>query len=500
MNTFATAVKKASKKTVVKKVVAKKAVTKKVTVKKTVPVNIARTDNGMVAQNSTSSAIVDLFYKIGAMRGKDIIPDFERALNEDVDLALRVAAWSRDIRGGAGERETFRNILRYLDSNDIDLAYALMKVVPELGRWDDLLVFTKVVLKRFAYAMIKNALNEGNGLCAKWMPRKGPIAVELREAFGWSPKHYRKTLVELTNVVETAMCNNEWDGINFSHVPSVASARYKKAFYKHTSIYAEYVAALVKGDDPKVKVNASAIFPHDVLKGRIGKFGHCNAISATELALIEKQWDALPNYIGDNNILPLVDVSGSMIVPVSGITTALEIAVSLGLYCADKNKGTFNGTFLTFSGSPELIHLKGKINEKIDKMVSSNWGMNTDLHKAFNKILTVAEKGGVPPSEMPQTLLILSDMQFDSCIKFDHSAYEMIESKYEKAGYKVPNVVFWNLNASDNVPVGSHKSGAALVSGYSPAICASILGADPDKFTPAAIMLETIMKDRYKVL
>jgi hypothetical protein len=295
------------------------------------------------------------------------------------------------------------------------------------------------------------------------------------------------------------MCSKDWDNINFSHVPSVASSRYKKAFGRNTPKYGEYVEALVKGTDPKVKVNASAIFPHDVLKGRIG---HYQSFNATELDFIEKQWEALPNYVGDNNVLPLVDVSGSMTCPAGKNTnvTCLDVAVSLGLYLADKNLGTFKDTFLTFSARPELLNLKGRINQKIDQMVTSHWAMNTDLHAAFEKILSVAIKGNVPPSEMPDTLLILSDMQFDRCIRFDDSAIEMIKRKYENAGYNIPKIVFWNLNASDNVPVKCNEKGVALVSGFSPAILATILGADANDFTPEAMMLKVVMQDRYAVL
>jgi hypothetical protein len=169
------------------------------------------------------------------------------------------------------------------------------------------------------------------------------------------------------------------------------------------------------------------------------------------------------------------------------------------LYLADKNKGAFKDTFLTFSSKSELLTLKGDIVQKINQMVKSSWDMSTNLHAAFNRILDVAVKGAVPQSDMPAMVLILSDMQFDQCVKHDNSAMEMIERKFEAAGYTVPKVVFWNLNASDNVPVKSDKSGAALVSGFSPAIMASLLGADVEQFTPEGIMLKTVMVDRYKL-
>jgi hypothetical protein len=456
----------------------------------------ARTTNGMKAQKGTGKATVDLFYKIGASRGKNIVGDFTAAYVENQDVALRIAQWARDVRGGAGERQLFRDILVHLEKRDPDMALALLKKVPEVGRWDDIFVFTDPVLKSAAYTMLGDALRASNGLAAKWTPRKGKIAAEVRAFFGMTPKQYRKSLVALTKVVETQMCSGDWDNINFNHVPSVAARNYKKAFGRHTPKFAEYVAALVKGT-PGVKVNANAIFPHDVLKGVINTYG--SALNKTELDHVTAQWDALPNYVGDASILPIVDVSGSMSCPAgkTGSVTCLDVSVSLGLYLADKNKGVFKDTFLTFSTKSELLTLKGNIVDKVNQMVRSKWDMSTNLHAAFEKILSVAVKAKAPQSDMPAMVLILSDMQFDQCVRNDDSAMQMIERKYAEAGYTVPKVVFWNLNAGDNVPVKSDKSGAALVSGFSPAIMASLLGADVEQFTPEGIMLKTVMVPRY---
>jgi len=468
----------------------------------------ARTANGMKARQSSANAVVDLFYNIGASRGKDVTPAFVAAFVENRELALRVAAWARDVRGGSGEREIFRSILRYLEKTDVEAAKALMTKVPELGRWDDIFVFESDVMKSAAYTMLGDALRARNGLAAKWTPRKGKIAAEIRQFFGMSPKFYRKSLVEMTKVVETQMCAKDWDNINFSHVPSVAAARYKKAFNRNTPAYAAYVAELVKPETERsvdVKVNASAVYPYDVLKGRINSYGV--SFDKTELNLIQAQWDALPDYMGTGaDILPLVDVSGSMTCKAGGSNsksglTCLDVAVSLGLYLADKNVGKFKDTFLTFSSKPQLMHLKGNINQKIDQMVKSDWQMSTDLHAALDKVLMTAVKGKVAAHEMPAMLLILSDMQFNACVTHDDKAIDMIARKYREAGYEMPKVVFWNLNASyGNTPVKFDKSGTALVSGFSPAIVKPLLSGDLDGFTPESVMLKTIMDDRYKVL
>ena len=463
----------------------------------------ARTANGMLARKSTASACVDLFFKAGASRGKDITKDFVAAYVENKEVALRIAQWLRDARGGAGERELFRQIMTYLDKHDQAAAAQLLMKVPEIGRWDDIFVVKNDKLKYQAYSMLGDALRAKNGLAAKWTPRKGEVAVEVRNFFGMSPKFYRKSLVELSKTVEQEMCAGKWDEINFSHVPSVAHARYKKAFFRNTQEYAKYVAELVK--DPKdrsmnVKINAGAVYPYDVLKGLIGSYR--SNYNATEANAVQAQWDAMENFIGDANVLPLVDVSGSMTCKAGGAgskseTTCLDVAVSLGLYCADKNKGKFKDTFLTFSRTPKLVNLKGNINQKIDQMNTGEVA-NTDLNKAFELILKTATDNNVPQAEMPQTLVIFSDMQFDQGCTHDDSAIEMIARKYEQAGYTIPKVVFWNLNAAyGNTPVSFDKKGTALVSGFSPAVAGGIMGGNMDDFTPEAIMLKTVMKPRY---
>jgi hypothetical protein len=456
----------------------------------------ARTENGMKARKSTASATVDLFYKIGASRGKDITGDFTAAYVENADVALRIAQWARDVRGGAGERQLFRDILVHLEKTDPDAALALLRKVPEVGRWDDIFVFTNPDLKSAAYTMLGDALRAKNGLAAKWTPRKGKIAAEVRAFFGMTPKQYRKSLVTMTTVVETQMCANDWDNINFSHVPSVAARNYKKAFSRHTPAFAEYVAKLVSGDKT-VKVNANAIFPHDVLKDVINR----TTLDKTTTDHIVAQWDALPNYVGDASIMPIVDVSGSMSCPAgkNSNVTCMDVSISLGLYLADKNKGVFKDTFLTFSSKPQLVTLKGNIVDKVAQMSKSDWDMSTDLHAAMDKILSVAVKASVPASDMPAMLLILSDMQFNQCVNHDDTAMQMIERKFEAAGYSMPQIVFWNLNSSDNVPVASDQTGAALVSGFSPSIMTSLLAADLDQFTPEGIMLKTVMVPRYDI-
>jgi hypothetical protein len=447
-----------------------------------------RTTNGMLALKATTDPVVDLFYKIGASRGKNIVPEFERAYQFDSTLATRVLLWSRDVRGGAGERKLFRDVLVHLENLHPEMLERILPHVSEFGRWDDLLVFSTKEFQDRAYALIAGALNSGNGLCAKWIPRKGPIALALRNYLGLTPKQYRKLLVNLTNVVETKMCAKDWNNINFSHVPSVAAARYQRAFGRNApDAYAVYKQALTNGT---ATVNAGAVYPHDVIK----------TITAGDQTVAHAQWEALPNYMGESAVLPMVDVSGSMNCSVGGnpSLTCMDVAVALGLYCADKNRGAFKDLFLTFTSTSKLEVLRGDIVSKCSQLRKADWGMSTNLHSAFEAVLNVAVSQHVPQEDMPKYILILSDMQFNQCVKHDDSAMQMIARKYQNAGYTVPNIVFWNLHNSGTVPVSAHTSGAALVSGFSPSIMKSILAAK--EFTPRSVMLDTINQPRYCVV
>ena len=449
-----------------------------------------RTINGMKTNASSMNALVDLFFAIGASRGKDMTKAFEKAIVANETLALRLLMWARDVRGGAGEREVVRKILTYMEKNHPAALERILPLIPEYGRFDDLLVFQTQAFKEKAYVIIGDALRAGNGLAAKWMPRKGPIAVEIRNFFGMSPKQYRKSLVALTKVVEQDMCAKRWNMIEYSHVPSLAAARYQKAFNRNDPMgYAKYKSELATGE---AKINANAVYPYDVIKS--GKFGGDHAV-------MQAQWDALPRYIGDELVLPMCDVSGSMGCPVGGNDnlSCMDVCVSLGLYLADKNTGPFKDMFLTFSATPSINVLKGDLRSKLRQLEKADWGMNTNLNAAFDEILRVAVKGKVKAADMPKYLLIMSDMEFDRCTRFDDSAMQMIQRKFEAAGYEVPKIVFWNLHArAGNVPVKYNMKNVALVSGFSPSIMTAVLGAKD--MSPVSVMLETLNSERYAAI
>jgi hypothetical protein len=457
------------------------------------------TENGMATNSTSLNACVDLFFNIGAMRGQDkqrLIATFSKAFNEDPKRAMKLLFWARDVRGGAGERQVFKDILAYLAENHDLVLKPNLHLISEYGRWDDLLVLTGTYLEKQAFTLISDALIAENGLCAKWMPRKGPIAEKLRKFTGMSPKQYRKSLVGLTNVVETKMCAKDWNSIDFGKLPSVASARYQKAFGKNAyESYSAYIASLVKGE---AKINAGAVYPYDI----ITSLQHGNAAIANE------QWKALPNYLEGANdmILPVVDVSGSMSSPAGGskTVTCMNVAISLGLYISERNEGPFKDAFITFSSKPQLQVLSGSLNDRYTQMSDSDWGMSTDLEATFKLILDQATKHKLSQDKMPNKILILSDMEFNMATAkrygiesgWNPTAQQMIETMYADAGYKVPQIVYWNIQSRNGgVPVAFDAKGTALVSGFSPAIMTSLLGGDIE--SPQQIMDKTILSERY---
>jgi hypothetical protein len=457
----------------------------------------ARTANGMLARATSASAVLDFFGKAGSSRGTALVRDFSAALAEDENLAIRALLWTRDIRGGAGERQQFRDLLSSLEAYNPSLAGRIMPRIPELGRWDDLFVYTDATNRRAAFDLIAQALKDKNGLCAKWLPRKGTVAMELRKHLGLSPRGYRKLVVSLTQVVETQMCSKQWDSINFSHVPSLASARYQKAFGRNApESYSAYIQELQKPEserNPKVKINASAVYPYDVVK----------SVVSGNAAVADEQWRALPNYVGDARILPMVDVSGSMgslRYTTKGKVQPIDVAVSLGIYLSEKNTSEFKDLFLTFSECPRMCALQGSLTQRVQQLERADWGMSTNLHAAFDEVLRVAVQGRVAQEDMPEVLLILSDMQFDSCTRFDDNAQQMIRRKYEQAGYSMPRIVFWNLSpyGNSNTPVRFDDAGVCHVSGFSPAIMKTVLSVEElENFTPYNVMVQTLETERY---
>lgn len=450
------------------------------------------TENGMVTNSSTLNECVNLFFTIGAMRGQDkerLLSTFSKAFNENPLTALKILFWVRDVRGGAGERQIFRDILKYLVENHPNVVKQNIQAIPFFGRWDDLSVLFGTKLEAEATKMFVDGLIVENGLCAKWIPRKGVIFNAIRKALKTTPKNLRNLLVGISNTVEQKMCANQWTNIEYSKTPSLAMGRYTKAFAKHDITgFTEYLEKLKKGE---VKVNAGAVYPYNVVQ----------TMNQGSWELANEQWKSLPNFMEGTTerILPVVDVSGSMGSVVSGSITCLDVAISLGLYISERNEGVFKDSFITFSEKPQLQVLSGSLKERYNQISQADWGMNTNLNLVFNLILNQALKHKVLPEDMPSKILIMSDMEFDQATRQSESAIQMIRRQYEESGYSLPQIIFWNIQSrGGNFPVRYNESGTALISGLSPSIVKSVLGGK--EMTPVSIMNETINSERYSVI
>lgn len=452
-----------------------------------------RTENDMPTHTSSTNYCLDLFGTLGSARGWDankILAAFTRALGENPLLAMKILFWARDVREGAGERRVFRICLDYLNKNHRKYFDKNMHLVPMYGRWDDLFAIDN----RLVLQTIVNGLENKDGLLAKWLPRKGIFANTVRKALGLTPKEYRKLIVGLSNTVEQDMCANDWGKIEYSHVPSQAMLKYRKAFFKHDEErFQAYLDAVKSGG---TKINAGAMYPYQLFNAV------ATANNETSLQAVEAQWAALPNFLEGSNekVLPICDVSGSMYDNYFGGVIPMDVSVSLGIYISERNEGPFKNAFMTFSNKPTLQYLTGNLFTRCQQLLKARWDMNTNLEAVFGMLLNAAVEKHVSQEDMPTMLLIISDMQFDRCVsKPKAAASDMIRKMYKKAGYKIPKLVFWNVNARINqTPVMANESKTALISGCSPAILKSVLSGDV--FNPLQTMLNVINSDRYAAI
>lgn len=349
----------------------------------------------------------------------------------------------------------------------------------------------KAQLKKELRNIVMNAQR-----CAKWMPRKGAEAARIRSLFGMAPKLYRKMLVEGTRVVETQMCAKNWEGITYEHVPSVAMARYSRAFARNSQVaFPAYKAALEAGT---VQAKAAALFPYDVAR----------TLKAGEATIANEQWKALPNYIdGKAKLFPIIDVSGSMTCPVTGTITAMDVAITLGLYIAERQTSALKDLFMTFDDTPRMVSVAGcsSFQARYNKIKDAPWGGSTNLQASFDLLLKTAVDNQVAPEDMPEYLFIVSDMEFNIACgggywqpRKSETNFAEIERKYRASGYRRPNVIFWNVNArGGNIQVEADENGTAMISGFSPSILRPLLNAE--QISPRLVMEAAVMVPRYTV-
>lgn len=445
----------------------------------------ALTANGAITNSTTDSKLLDFFANAGSLRNRtesEILRMFNDAYFENPSLALRMLLWVRDCRGGAGERRTFRIIFNSLSPKDKN---RIIHKVPEVGRWDDLWKkqANNEVVRTFTPDLLSFLSNNlQNGLLCKWLPRKGKLFDALVKYNRTTPKELRKTLVSNTQVVEQLMSSRRWSEIKYSTVPSKAMSNYARSFSKRDGVrFSEYMQKVEKGE---AKINASTLFPYDVLL----------SLNKNAESVVNAQWNALPNYYSDENILVVADVSGSMGDFRSKTLCPIHASISLAMYTAEKNTGLFKDHFITFSSEPKLQKLSGTFTNRVNQLQQAEWAMSTDLVAVFELLLTKAVKHRLTDQDLPTKIVIVSDMEFNHAVT-NISNFNEIKRQYESHGYTIPQLVFWNVNGrAGNVPVKINDKGVALVSGYSPSIIPSILG---ESISPMAVMLKTLNVERY---
>ena len=443
------------------------------------------TANGAVAHSSTLNSCLDYFAVAGNRHSS--LQQFLAAFAEDPTAALRILFWSRDCRGGAGSRWSFVEIIKYLQENNPSVFSQIFKFIPIYGYWKD--IFKNLSPSKELVSYICDTLidEQDHSLLAKYIPRKGLWFAELRKHMKLSPSEFRHYIVNKTQVVENYMCARKWSDIDYSTVPSVANKMYSNAFRKHDcERYVSYISAVNRGE---AKINSSVLFPCDLY--------HAYSTHRIQDDAIIAMWDNLPNFMEGctDRILPICDVSGSMWSNYGSILP-IDVSVSLGCYLSERNESIFKYAFMTFSEEPMLQYLYGNIIERFRSLRCAKWGMNTNLQRVFDLVLNKAIQNNVPEEEMPTKLLIISDMQFDEASK-TQTNFEAIQQEYNNAGYKMPDIIFWNVSNDyyNNVPMNVYDKHTSIVSGYSPSILKAVLSGR--MITPVSIMLETINSDRY---
>ncbi|MBR6401598.1 MAG: DUF2828 family protein [Firmicutes bacterium] len=473
--------------------------------------NLKYTENGAVTHAASESFCLDLFFGAGAMRGteeKEIGRAVIRAYAEDPVKTLKIIFFARDVRGGLGERRFFKAAVKALSYTAPEAVNRNIPLFAEYGRYDDLLVLFHTPCEDTAVKEISNILyadtramknGEKVSLIAKWLPSVNTSSNLARmqgkylcKKLGMSEKEYRKTLSALRtycDIIENRLRIGDYT-FDYEKQASGALFKYRAAFLRNDGErYVSYINAVCGG---KAKMNTSSLYPYDIVRACLTGTGE------GERKALDAAWKNLPDIGADSNALAVVDGSGSMTWSRSGAVRPIDAALSLGIYFAGHNKGRFANHFITFSETPKLVEIKGgDIYEKTRYCASFNEVANTNLEAVFSLILKTAVKNRVKQSEMPERLYIISDMEFDSCVVGGNNdtMFNAMKKQYKKYGYSLPQIVFWNVNArQNNFPVTRAQTGAALVSGFTPALFDMVCSGD---ISPEKVMDNILSGERY---
>lgn len=490
--------------------------------------NVSVTENGAVGYRTTGKALVDLNFAVASLRRaseEEIVQKFIKAFAEDPVTAMKWLFFARDAREGLGERRLFRVIIAALMKSNPEMVLPVIKLIAEYGRWDDMWCLlsnkqsAKIVCQLVDEQLTEDLKNMEAGksisLLAKWMPSSNAssketkkYAKQLYKSLGLTEHEYRKAMSKFRkylDVVEVKMSAKNWSEINYEAVPSRANLIYNNAFLRNDEVRRRnYLSKLEKGE---VKINASVLYPHDI----VHKYTNGGRYPRSMDATLESLWKALPDNVnGCGNTIVVADGSGSMGVTLGGTrVTALSVANALAIYFAERSSGDFKDKYITFSERPQLVDFSHctSLHQKLQTAAAHAEVANTNIEAVFDLILSTAIKGNMTQEEIPQNILIVSDMEFDSCATCGESdgwyrrnrptqkLFDVIAKRYADAGYKLPRLVFWNVNSrTGTIPVKENDLGVALVSGFSTNICKMVMSGKTD---PYECLLETLNSERY---
>ena len=487
--------------------------------------NFGYTENGAVKRMSTLSGLLDLFGMGAAYRkrsDKDCIVLFQKAYDENPVYALKCLFYLRDVRGGQGERRFFRTVIRWLADHETDAIEDNLEYVPYFGRWDDLYAFIGTKLEREAFSLMKHQFTldlqcKTPSLLGKWLKSENTSSKDscklgniTRQYFGLTHREYRKSLSYLRrriNVVECLMSAGKWDEIEFDKIPSKAGLIYRNAFARHDvermksekniRSYEDFMK------DDSTKVNAKDLYPYEVVAKAFNhtKWGG-GYDREIERKAINKYWDNLKDYFDGCTLdaLCMIDTSGSMWGREA--SAPINVAISLGLYAAERARGPFANHYISFSSRPQLIETYGiDFVDKVERIYKTDLCENTNIEAAFNMLLNTAIQQHCQQYELPKSIIVISDMEFDYSQDYraEHNKktlMEHIQSKWRQAGYEMPNLVFWNVEArQDNIPM-KVQDGITFVSGFSPVTFEMIMKGK----TGYDLMMDKLNDPRYKVI
>ena len=482
--------------------------------------NKTYTENGALSNRSTNNHCLNFFATCGALRNQPetvALRLFARAYVESPDLAMRTLFYARDIRGGLGERELFRDILSWLARKRPHSVRKNIDLIPEYGRWDDLLALMETPCEKDVVDRIQHQLRDdlnaldADGqvsLLAKWLPSVNTASSETKlrarrlcKLLGMTEREYRRTLSRLRariDILEHRLCRKDYS-FDYSRQPSGALHKYREAFLRHDrERYRAFLDAVLRGEKT---LHAGTIYPYEIIRACLPEFRdwsfgplRSKTLSPEMIQSLDASWNSLPDYGDRSNSLAVIDGSGSMFD--GGNPLPAEVALSLGIYFAEHNTGFFRNHFITFSHTPRLVELKGdNIVDRTEYCMSFDECSNTNLRATFGLILEAALENGLSQEDLPETLYIISDMELDEGVDTDKTLFHEIKEVFEARGYRLPTLVYWNVNSrSEQFPVSKDENGTVLVSGASPSLFQMVIGQD---VSPESFMLSVLNSPRY---